>query len=212
MTSDTAAPVTMRGAERNTNRGPGRPRAAKTEQAIFDAVLTLLADHGVSGVSIEGVASEAGVAKTTIYRRWDDKRALIIAALKEMKGPLPDPPGQSVRDDLFFLLKIFRDQHGDERACRIFPKIISKVDSDPELIHEFRTKVMDPRRETWRRVLRRGITEELIDPGIDLTLVTDLLISPMVTRRVTRHEEYDDEQLYRLIDIVLTGIAPATER
>ncbi|NUS73524.1 MAG: TetR/AcrR family transcriptional regulator [Corynebacteriales bacterium] len=198
--------------ETTSTRGPGRPRAARTEAAIHEAVLNLLADHGISGVSMEGVANEAGVAKTTIYRRWSDKRSLILDALKAMKAPLPQPPGNNVREDLLILMKRMRDEHNDSRAMRIFPKIFSEVDSDPELIRAFRREVMEPRRQPWRDILRRGIDEGTVDPDIDVWVAIEMLVSPIITCKVTREERYTDEELCRVLDIVLTGIAPQTAR
>ena len=70
--------------DRLTARPPGRPRSERAARAIIDATIDLLAEEGgVAGVSIEAVAARAGVGKTTIYRRWPNKEALIIDALAE---------------------------------------------------------------------------------------------------------------------------------
>src|ERR1043165_4470484 len=75
-----------------TARPPGRPRSERAARAIIDATLDLLAEEGgVTGVSIEAVAARAGVGKTTIYRRWPNKEALIIDALAALKEPFPTP-------------------------------------------------------------------------------------------------------------------------
>src|SRR6185436_8741582 len=90
-------------------KAPGRPRSAQADEAILDAVLEMLSGgHSVAAISIEAVASRAGVGKATIYRRWPNKEALIIDAVASMKGPLPAPVGESVRDDLVMLLKASR--------------------------------------------------------------------------------------------------------
>ncbi|MEO0962828.1 MAG: helix-turn-helix domain-containing protein, partial [Pseudomonadota bacterium] len=66
-------------------QGParGRPRSAATEQAIFSAARALLTEEGYDGVTIEGVARRAGVGKQTIYRRFDGKAQLLIAAFRD---------------------------------------------------------------------------------------------------------------------------------
>ena len=69
------------GAEDAPVRGRGRPRSAEAEQAILDATLRMLGTQGVAGTTIEGVAADAGVGKTTIYRRWPTKTDLILAAI-----------------------------------------------------------------------------------------------------------------------------------
>ncbi|MGZ4705920.1 MAG: helix-turn-helix domain-containing protein, partial [Acidimicrobiales bacterium] len=49
---------------------PGRPRSIEVDQAILAAALRMLGEHGFDGLTMEGVASEAGVGKATLYRRW----------------------------------------------------------------------------------------------------------------------------------------------
>src|SRR6188472_2654282 len=56
-------------------------RRARSEQAILEATRALLAEVGVPGLTIEGVAARSGVAKTTIYRRWRDSDELALAAV-----------------------------------------------------------------------------------------------------------------------------------
>src|SRR4051795_11415070 len=90
-------------------KGPGRPRSAQADEAILEAVLELLsAGQSAAAISIEAVAAKAGVGKATIYRRWPNKEALLIDAVAAMKGPLPVPVGESVRDDLIMLIKANR--------------------------------------------------------------------------------------------------------
>src|SRR6266851_9913792 len=64
--------------------GPGRPRRLATEHAILKATREILAQAGVHGLTVEGVAARSGVAKTTIYRRWRSKEDLALAALLEV--------------------------------------------------------------------------------------------------------------------------------
>src|SRR5262245_44560170 len=70
-----------------------RPRRrARSDQAILEAARALLAEVGVRGLTIEGVAARSGVAKTTIYRRWRDKDELALSAVwNDLAGPLEAP-------------------------------------------------------------------------------------------------------------------------
>src|SRR5437764_1460247 len=87
-------------------KAPGRPRSARADEAIIEAVLDLLADGTpAESLSIEAVAAKAGVGKATIYRRWANKEALLVDAVASLKGELPRLAGESVRDDLIALLR-----------------------------------------------------------------------------------------------------------
>ncbi|MFP8870746.1 MAG: helix-turn-helix domain-containing protein, partial [Myxococcota bacterium] len=69
-----------------TSTSAGRPRSEEAHQAILDATLELLVEVGFSGLTVEGVASRAGVGKATIYRRWASKIPLIVEAFGQLPG------------------------------------------------------------------------------------------------------------------------------
>src|SRR3954454_15687844 len=109
-------------------KGPGRPRSARVDEAIVEAVFELLSSgQSADAISIEAVAAKAGVGKATIYRRWPNKEALLIDAVATMKGPLPVPLGESVRDDLVMLVAGMRnkrsEQYGRATAC-LLPELV----------------------------------------------------------------------------------------
>ena len=64
----------------------GRPRSEEAHQAILDATLELLVEVGFSALTVEGVASRAGVGKATIYRRWASKLPLVVEAFGQLPG------------------------------------------------------------------------------------------------------------------------------
>ena len=66
----------------NSTGAPGRPRNPVVDQAILRAALQLFIEHGVAGASIERIAKRAGVAKTSVYRRWSSREALLAQAIE----------------------------------------------------------------------------------------------------------------------------------
>ncbi|TRW47485.1 TetR/AcrR family transcriptional regulator [Georgenia yuyongxinii] len=72
-------------------RGPGRPRHADTEARAYRAVLELFGQKGWSGLSLDGVATHAGIGKSSIYLRWKDKRDLLMDALHDLEEHLVVP-------------------------------------------------------------------------------------------------------------------------
>jgi AcrR family transcriptional regulator len=82
----------------------GRPRDSSRDLAILDATLSLLTEVGYEQLSMEAVAGRSGAAKTTIYRRYPDKAALVAAAVERRAPAKPPPPaGESLREDLHSL-------------------------------------------------------------------------------------------------------------
>jgi AcrR family transcriptional regulator len=189
-------------------KAPGRPRNAQADEAILDAVLELLgAGHSAAAISIEAVAAKAGVGKATIYRRWPNKEALLIDAVAAMKGPLPEPEGVSVRDDLVMLVKANRtgraERYGKVTAC-LLPELLK----DDELAGMYHA-VVEPRREVMRQVLRRGIESGELRPDLDVELTLLMISAPNMMQNMLRWNPRIKEEGFPevLVDAVLRGAA-----
>nr|WP_307837825.1 TetR/AcrR family transcriptional regulator [Actinoplanes rishiriensis] len=187
-------------------KAPGRPRNAQADEAILDAVLAMLAaGQSFAAISIEAVASRAGVGKATIYRRWPNKEALLIDAVAAMKGPLPEPAGLSVRDDLVMLVQANRTgralRYGAVTAC-LLPELLK----DDHLRGMYQ-KVIEPRRDVMRQVLRRGMTSGELRPDLDVELTLLMISGPsMLQNMLNWNPRVADEGFAEtLVDAVLKG-------
>ncbi|MEH0974214.1 TetR/AcrR family transcriptional regulator [Micromonospora sp. CPCC 205546] len=188
-------------------RPPGRPRSVRADEAIIEAALDLLAEGStIEAISIEAIAARAGVGKATIYRRWPGKEALLRDALRTLKGAPPEPAGHSVRDDLILLVGAV-GHHIDPRAARIMPCLVPEVNRSPEQ-YQLYQNIIEPRRETMREVLRRGVRSGELRADLDVEVVMAMLTGPMLVQRVMRwHPDLDEATLpRRVVDGVLDGI------
>ncbi|MFC8845484.1 MULTISPECIES: TetR/AcrR family transcriptional regulator [unclassified Micromonospora] len=188
-------------------RSPGRPRSSRADEAIVEATLDLLAEGStIEALSIEAIAARAGVGKATIYRRWSGKDALLLDALRRLKGVPPDPAGHSVRDDLVLLVGAV-GHNIDPRAARIMPCLVPEVNRSPDHFRLYQN-IIAPRRQLMREVLRRGIRLGELRADLDIEVATALLTGPMLMQRMLRwHPELDDILLPdRIVDGVLDGI------
>jgi AcrR family transcriptional regulator len=191
-------------------RPPGRPRSERADKAIIDATLVLLVEEGgVAGVTIEAVAARAGVGKTTIYRRWPNKEALIIDALASLKEPVAELGGVSVRDDLVALARALGVEKGDRQRVGVYWSVFGNGDKHPELHRLFIRDVIEPRRERMRAVLRRGIETGELRPDIDIDLVMWLIMGAVVNRaRAWGSGPVPEDFADRLVDTALRGLTP----
>ncbi|MEU8330791.1 TetR/AcrR family transcriptional regulator [Micromonospora sp. NPDC048839] len=188
-------------------RSPGRPRSIRADEAIIEATLDLLAEGStIEALSIEAIAARAGVGKATIYRRWAGKDALLLDALRRLKGVLAQPAGHSVRDDLVLLVGAI-GKNVDPRAPKIMPCLASAVNRDSDQFQLYQN-IISPRRQLMREVLRRGIDEGVLRGDIDLEVTMALLTGPMLIQRVLQWNPDLDEQTLpeRVVDAVLQGI------
>src|SRR3954469_14856584 len=82
-----------------------RRRDRERRAAILDATREMLIEGGVQNLTIEGVAARAGVAKTTIYRRWGSRDELAFAVLLELVDLLAVPDVGDTRVELVYLVE-----------------------------------------------------------------------------------------------------------
>ncbi len=194
-------------AQANAVRRPGRPRSERAEQAILDAALAAIGDHGVEGVRCEDVAARAGVGKATLYRRWACKEDLLIAAFASLKTPLPRPRGESAREDLIAMLEVMAADADDPRYARQFALLHGEGERFPRLVARYREQVVEPRRELIRSVLRRGIATGELRPDTDVEIAMLTLSGAVLARG--KHDTTPAEPGFaaRVVDELLRGIA-----
>jgi AcrR family transcriptional regulator len=189
-------------------RRPGRPRSERADHAIIEAALSLFAESGVEGLCIERVAARAGVGKATIYRRWPGKEDLLLDALAALKTPLPEPRGQSVREDLIALLEAMSQDTADPRRTREFALLLGEGQKFPRLLARYQETVVEPRREVFRQVLRRGVATGELRAGIDIDAALFMLVGAVMVRGKYEPEVISPQYATRVVDELLRGLAP----
>jgi AcrR family transcriptional regulator len=189
-------------------RRPGRPRSEEADRAIIDAALDLFAESGAGGLCIEAVAARAGVGKSTIYRRWPGKEDLLVDALATLKSPLPEPSGRSVRDDLVALLRVMREDFADPRRVRATALLHGEGIKYPRLLQRFTESVVEPRREIFRNVLRRGIETGELRPDIDIETALFMMTGAIQARARHGADPMPPGYADQIVDQLLQGLIP----
>jgi AcrR family transcriptional regulator len=189
-------------------RRPGRPRSEQADRAIIDAALCMFAEHGAEGLCIEKVAAKAGVGKATIYRRWPGKEDLLLDALAALKTPLPEPRGDSVREDLVALMQAMASDYADPRRAREFALLLGEGAKYPRLMAKYTETVVEPRREIIRSVLRRGVASGELRPDIDVEVALFMLAGAVIARGKDQPEAISASYAQRVVDELLAGLAP----
>jgi AcrR family transcriptional regulator len=186
-------------------RAPGRPRSEESRQSILRSTLKLLQDGGFAELSIEAIAADAGVGKTTVYRWWPTKAALVADAFSaSADNELRFPDTGNVRSDMSLqmrrLIRIFRSDRG-----KIVAALLAGGQSDEELIEAFRERFLWPRRRQAYQTLQRGIDRGELPPDSDLDLILDSLYGPIYMRFLIRHAKLDESFADEICGLVLKG-------
>lgn len=185
--------------------GAGRecdPRIERSRSRILCAVLDLLGEVGYGSLTVEGVAARAGVGKSTIYRHWPGKLELVEDAIATLKAGFALPTEGSVRDRLVSLLQQVSANLADSTWSACLPAIIDAAERDPEVLALHRRFSLE-RRQLLVDLLTEGVSTGEVSCGLDVCLLAECLVGPIVVRRVLLHEPFDPADVPRLVDQVL---------
>lgn len=177
---------------------------------VFEATIDELARAGYGALRTDEVAARAGVAKTTIYRRWPTKAALVEAALRDaarFEEPLPDTG--TLREDLVLLVQATVGRLSSPRA-RAIARLVSN-EADPE-VDQLARKLKEERRRGHSVVVVRAQERGEIASSVDPSLVIEVVLAPIFTR-VVRGERPSRETIEAIVDLVVFGAsAPRAKR
>ncbi len=185
-------------------RAPGRPRSEESRQSILRSTIKILKQAGgFSHLTIEAIAADAGVGKTTVYRWWPTKAALVADAFSASADrELQFPDTGNVCGDMSLQMKrlihVFRSDRG-----KIVAALLAGGQSDPELIEAFRERFLFPRRRQAYRTLQRGIDRGELPKNSDLDLLLDALYGPIYMRFLIRHRKLDEGFADEICQLVL---------
>jgi AcrR family transcriptional regulator len=195
------------GEAREPARRPGRPRSERAEQAIIDATIEAIGECGIDGVRCEDVAARAGVGKATLYRRWPGKEDLLIAAFAAMRRPLPQARGESVREDLIRLITVIAEDVDDPRYAQQYALLHGAGERFPRLVARYRERVIEPRRELIRSLLRHGVQTGELRPDTDVEVAMLLLTGAVMARGKHDSSPAAPGFVGRAVDELLRGIS-----
>ena len=190
----------------------GRPRSEGIERAVIEGVMKLLEDGvPLAELSIERIARTAGVGKATIYRRWSGKEELFVDVVRCAEPPAAQLPGTSMRDDLVALLEQLRQRGLLARSSAILHNVHAQMKSSPKIWAAYHTTVVAPRRELQIEILRRGQAAGELRADLDIELLNDMFVGPMLFRTLMRPDaELPDGLSEQIVDTLLEGLRPVS--
>jgi AcrR family transcriptional regulator len=152
----------------------GRPRDPNRDRAIARATLALMGERGFD-LSIEEVAERAGVAKTTIYRRFPSKEELVVAALETLAVVTPAPDTGSVRSDLIAFTHGQLASAEAASSATIGIRLLVDLWQHPRLRAIFTERILTPGRAPLLTIVERGIARGELRSDIDRDVIVDSL-------------------------------------
>ncbi|GAA5049849.1 TetR/AcrR family transcriptional regulator [Nocardia callitridis] len=158
--------------ESDSVRPRGRPRAGVSVE-VFAATLRTVDELGYARATVERIAASAGIAKTTIYRRWPSKGALVVDCLLDAFGPAPVASPRRA-EQLTALVGWIAAKIAEPGVGDAFAGVFSDAVSDPELRVVLSTRLQDP--------YRRALQEALGEPESRVLFLIDVVVGTLLHR------------------------------
>jgi AcrR family transcriptional regulator len=196
----------------------GRPRSEKARKAILGAAIEIVLDRGLDAMTMDDVASRAGVSKATIYRWWPSKELLALEAVqRDFDASFPPAPQATglLREDMLARTRAWLSMMQGRSMGRVIAGLANRAQADPEFAQVYLDRFVEPRRELARQDLRRAIERGELPPGTDLDLALDLVFGVLEHRLLHGHARLDHEFAEKVVDAALAGLrhtGPKTER
>jgi len=200
-----ATGATSAGGAAGESDGPARdPRVQRSRHAVLEAALALMVERGVSATTIDAVAERSGVAKTTIYRQWPNRHALLADAWSAIPPPeLPSLSGVLDRD-LVALTVAINQRLSHPPMSVLLPDLLAATERDPAfvVVHD---RLLRARRRPLLGVVIDAVAAGELPAGTDAELLVSLLLGPLLYRRVIVQQPAPEAFVEQVVRSVLAA-------
>jgi AcrR family transcriptional regulator len=170
----------------------GRPRSDKATKKILDATNKLLLHMSVQELSIEAIAKKAKVGKTTIYRWWPNKTAVVMDALVSQPGM--QSPMATAKDNtdavviqLEKLIRLLDSKNGE-----VIAQLFSESQNDEKSYKIFAENFLNPLIDALQYSVEQGQEDGEFSKSITSKLAVDMLCGPIFFRLLSHPYDFDD--------------------
>ncbi|KJY42719.1 TetR family transcriptional regulator [Streptomyces sp. NRRL B-1568] len=179
-------------------RPPGRPRTG-IDAEVFAATLSTVHELGYARATVVRIAAAAGIAKTTIYRRWPSKGALIVDCLLDVFGPVPLEEGAGRAELMSSTIRWIVAKVGEPGVGDAFAGVFSDAVSDPALREILSARLQDP--------YRIALQDALDEPTNRVLFFIDVVVGTLLHRMGMTGEPMADADVDALVEMVLSHFA-----
>ncbi|MGH3725093.1 MAG: TetR/AcrR family transcriptional regulator [Mycobacterium sp.] len=197
--SETEKPREVDDSRRHFGNRHGRSETAR--EAVIRAADDLLVAKGYAGVTMEGIAKAAGVAKQTVYRWWGSKADVLMDVFLEDAAYQLDPPDLgSLEADLRHHLGATARFLTTDDAGAVFRALIGQSQHDGQLADTFRARYLREQQARDQIPFARAAARGELPDDVDVARLAEQLVAPLYYRVIVTGESVDDAFLDGLIE------------
>src|SRR5580700_4673113 len=182
------------------------PRVLVSRERVLTTTLDLLTEAGLDELTIDEISRRSGVAKTTIYRHWPNRSALVIDACSRMTDGERTPPDTgSLEGDIRAILTNIAELLGTARWSSIVPSIVDAAEHDPAFA-DIHSRIQRGHAAPLRAALDRAAHRGEIPSTADRDAIAAALLGPLFYRRWFSREPIGPKFLEMIIRSTVAGL------
>ena len=188
-----------------------RTRDQAARRRVLDAARDLICNLGPQTVTVDQIATAAGVGKQTIYRWWPSKSAVVMDALIELTDPEPQDPPQSTREAIRLQMRRVARMFAS-RQGQLIKELVAEAQGDPAVAEDFRERFFAHRRARGAATIVQGIEAGELRPDLNIDDALDVLYGPLWFALLVGHRKTSPALADRLLALAWPALENRTHR
>ena len=172
-------------------------RVQRSRDRVLATSLELLSESGVGGFTVDEVVRRSGVAKTTVYRQWPTREALVLDVASRISAEQAVPDTGSLEGDVTALLTNLANLLGTARWASVVPSLVDVAERDPEFA-KIHSRIQRGHASALRAVIERAVSRGELTSAAEPSTLISALVGPLYYRRWFSREP-NDEQFVKTI-------------
>jgi AcrR family transcriptional regulator len=182
-------------------------RYERSRAAVHEAVCAVLVAEGLAGLSVDRVAAQSGVSRSTIYRNWPDMAALACEVFDELVHRDVVPLDADTSLALHAYLADYARRLNDPTYAAVLVALIDGSTRD-DAFADVHRRAFSQTRSRAGAIVRRGQQEGLIDAALDVQQCVEDVVAPFLYRRLVTQARITARQVDSLHSELLRRWSP----
>ncbi len=179
------------------------PRIERTRKVVLEATAELIGECGFGRTSIEAISERSGVARSTIYRHWPERTALLFESVGRKMERIQASYTGELRADLIITFSHLGEMLSNESTRSILASFFAESTRDPDMA-KLNTKITKARRDAISRLIEDAVVQEQLPPETDSHQMADDLVAGIFFKGMILRESPDTHWIEAHVDRWIT--------
>ena len=178
------------------------PRCVRSRAAVIGATIDLMVERGMHAVSVDAIVERSGVAKTTVYRHWPTREALILAAWYTLVPEETESPVGDIQARILALALAFARRIGSPPMSVILPELLAFAgrDDDMRAVYE---EILRVRGKPLTEAVAEAVADGVLPARTDVDMVASLILGPISFQQLVLRNPVDPAFIADVVTFVL---------